>query len=76
MPTPELENLSAVDMNAVYLIIGTLVVMNVGAIGGGFVFLVKMAWRASKYDSRIIKMENDLHAAHNKIRELEHKDEV
>lgn len=53
----------------VYLVVGALVVMNVGAIGTGLVFVVRLVWTASKYDSRIEKMEKDINAAHQKIRE-------
>lgn len=62
------EKLASVDLNSLYLIVGTLIVMNVGAIGTGLVFLGKFIWRLSKYDSRIEKMEKDINAAHKKLR--------
>ena len=71
-----MENLAQTDVNNIYLIIGTMVVMNIGAIGGGIWLLIKLVWGAAKYDSRIQKMENDINAAHSKIRHLEGRDEV
>lgn len=59
---------SKADMQGLYLIIGTLVVMNVGAIGTGLIFVMKLIWRAAKYDSRIERMEKDIDAAHKKLR--------
>lgn len=63
------EALSQADLNSLYLIVGTLVVMNLGAIGTGLVFVFKLIWRAAKYDSRIEKMERDINAAHQKLRD-------
>lgn len=65
------ETLATADLNSIYLLVGTLVVMNIGAIGTGVVFLIRMAWTASKYDSRIVKLEQDMNAAHEKIRKAE-----
>lgn len=63
-----MEQLSAVDLNSIYLIVGTLVVMNLGAIGTGLVFVIKLVWNLAKYDSRIERMEKDINAAHKKLR--------
>lgn len=57
------------DWANVYLVVGALVVMNIGAIGTGLVFVIRLVWTAAKYDSRIEKMEKDINAAHQKIRE-------
>lgn len=76
MPQGGLEQAAAaanVDLNSVYLMIGALIIMNIGAIGTGLIFFIKVAWAASKYDSRIIKLEADMNAAHAKIRDLEVK---
>lgn len=43
--------------------------MNLGAITTGIWFIIKLVWRAAKYDSRIDKMEKDINAAHRKLRE-------
>lgn len=59
---------SKADMQGLYLIVGTLVVMNIGAIGTGLVFIMKLIWKASKYDSRIERMEKDINEAHKRIR--------
>lgn len=67
-----LDQTAAIDWGNFYLIVGALVVMNMGAIGGGVVLLIKLVWAASKYDSRIQKMEKDINAAHQKLREHGH----
>lgn len=57
-----------IEWGNLYLIVGALVVMNLGAIGTGLVFVIRLVWRLAKYDSRIQKMEKDLDAAHQKLR--------
>lgn len=59
-----------VDMSNVYLVVGTLIVMNIGAIGTGLAFVIKLVWIAAKYDSRVEKMENDVHNAFKMIKEI------
>lgn len=60
--------LSKAELDNLYLLVGALVVLNLGAIGGFILFLFKLVWRAAKYDSRIEKMESDINAAFKKIR--------
>lgn len=70
------ENLAQTDVNNIYLIVGTLVVMNIGAIGTGLVVIIRLVWNAAKFHSRIEMLEKDVNAAHSKIRQLEDVDEV
>ena len=66
----EIAKIAEVDLTNVYLVVGALVIMNLGGLFGAFWFLLKVAWVASKYDSRIEKMETDIHQAFVKIKEL------
>ena len=61
--------LAGLDLSGLYLIVGTLVVMNVGAIGGAFLFVIRLVWNASKLHSRIERLERDVNAAHQKLRD-------
>ena len=63
--------MAQVDLNSIYLIVGTLIVMNLGALGTGVAFLVKIVWNASQLYARIDRLEKDLNEAHSKIRRLE-----
>lgn len=71
---PIQETLAATDLNGLYLVVGTLFVMNLGAVGTGLVFLFKFIWNAASYktaiDKDVEKLRTDLNAAHEKIREL------
>lgn len=61
---------AGIDMSNVYLVVGTLIVMNLGAIGTGLAFIIKLVWLAAKYDSRVERMEKDLHNAFAMIKEI------
>lgn len=43
------------------LMIGTLVVANIGAIGGGIVWALKTVWWASDVSTRLREIEKDVH---------------
>ena len=64
-----------IDLSNVYMVVGTLVVLNIGAVGTGLVFIIRLVWIAAKYDSRIEKMERDLNRAFKNIKELKEADE-
>lgn len=62
--------IAELDLQGVYLVVGALIVMNIGAIGGALWFVIKLVWNAAKYDSRIEKMEKDINAAHQALRKI------
>lgn len=57
--------------NSFYVIAGTLVVANIGTIVGVFVGLGKLIWFMAQLDARVSKVEGDVKAAHDRIRELQ-----
>jgi hypothetical protein len=61
--------------SSVYVIIGTLIVANLGTVVTVFYGIGKIVWWVSKLDSRIATVEvehtKDIDSAHFKIRELE-----
>jgi hypothetical protein len=65
------KDVAQMDVTSVYVIIGFLIVMNVGAIGTGLAFVLKLVWSAAKFHSQIERIEKDLNAAHEKIRKME-----
>lgn len=70
-----MENLAQTDIKTIYLIVGTLVLTNLGTIGGAFLFFIKLSWNVaiqkSKYDIAIDILRKDMNAAHEKIRRME-----
>lgn len=71
-----MENLAQTDVNNIYMIVGTLIVMNIGGIAGALWLIIKLVWNAAKYDSKVEKMKADIDAAHVKIRQLESRDDI
>ena len=67
MPGPS--ELAQVDMTAIYIIVGTLVVTNLGAI----ISLFKVVFHAGKVMQTIDRLKQDNNQAHKKIRDLENK---
>lgn len=69
------ENLALIDLKGVYIIVGTLVLTNLGTIGGGFLFFIKLSWKVAvqktTYDLELQTLRKDMNAAHEKIRRLE-----
>lgn len=57
-----------------YYLVGSLVVANVGTIGAIVVFAGRAIWWLSKLESRVDHNTKDLHAAHDKLREI--KDDI
>lgn len=53
-----------------YYLVGSLVVANLGTIGAIVVFAGRALWWLSKLDSRVEHNTKDLHAAHDKLREI------
>lgn len=70
-----MENLAQTDIKTIYLIVGTLVLTNLGTIGGAFLFFIKLSWNVAiqktKYDVELDILKKDMNAAHAKIRRLE-----
>ena len=66
--------IEGIEASNVYLAVGTMVVMNIGAIGTGLIFIIKLVWIAAKYDSRIERMEKDINNAFGLIKDF--KDEM
>lgn len=62
---------AAIDIDKVYWIVGTLVVMNLGTIGSIIVGGARALWFVSKLHSQIEQNTRDINAAHQKIREFE-----
>jgi hypothetical protein len=61
------------DLSTIYMIVGTLVVMNLGGLGTGLLFVIRGTWAAARMYARIEKLESDVNMAHRKIRDLEKK---
>lgn len=56
--------------NSAYVIAGTLIVANVGTIFSLIYGIGKLVWFIAKLDARLEKVEGDVKAAHDRIREL------
>ncbi|MAF91159.1 MAG: hypothetical protein CL674_14520 [Bdellovibrionaceae bacterium] len=65
----KIEQVANLDLSNIYITVGVLIFMNLGAIGTGIIFLVRLVWIASKYDSKMEKVEKDLNNAFEKIKE-------
>lgn len=56
--------------NSFYIIAGTLVVANLGTIFSLIYGIGKLIWFMAQLDARVQKVEGDVKAAHDRIREL------
>lgn len=63
------EHVAQVNMESLYVVVGTLVVMNLGAIGAGLFTMIRLSFYAGRLIQRIDKMELDINAAHRKLRD-------
>lgn len=59
-----------VDLSNVYVIVGVLVIFNIGTIASAFYAAGKIIWWLSKLDSKVAQNTKDVNAAHTTIREL------
>lgn len=66
-------NAPGFDISTVYMIVGTLVVMNLGGLGTGLFFVIRATWAAARMYARIERLEQDVNAAHKKIRDMDGK---
>ena len=65
----KIEQVANLDLSNIYITVGVLIFMNLGAMGTGVIFLARLVWIASKYDSKMEKVEKDLNNAFEKIKE-------
>jgi hypothetical protein len=63
-----MEQAAAMDMTAIYVMIGTIVVAQFGTIITVIVWLLKAAWKASEMNSDIARLKKDIDFAHRKLR--------
>lgn len=56
------------NLSDVQILIGALVLSNLGAIGSVAYFLGSKIWWAARLDLRVEKLERDMNAAHTAIR--------
>lgn len=77
MPDPNV--VAAQIPSSIYVVIGTLIVANIGTVVSIFYGIGKVVWFISKLDSRVESLEKDtskdINAAHAAIRELRSKKE-
>jgi len=58
------------DLSNIYMIVGVLVLFNLGTIGSAFYASAKIIWFISKLDSKVNQNTKDVNAAHTQIRDL------
>lgn len=59
------------DMSKIYVLIGSLVVMNIGTIGSIMWASIRLVWWLSSLNSTVKEQGKDINEAHKKIRTLE-----
>jgi len=59
------------DLSKIYVIVGSLVVMNIGTIGSIMYASFKLVWWLSSLNSSVKEQGKDINEAHKKIRALE-----
>lgn len=58
------------DFSNLYMVIGALIVANVGTIGTIFFWAAKGLWWISKLDSQVKQNKKDVNAAHSRLRDI------